>query len=122
MNALHKTSPTTVSVVAGLTDAQLLSVVDECLATLSSRQRVLGSTALMEFAERNGVSVPVLTGASRRRPVAEVRQAAYAYVRQRCPHLSLPQIGRLFGDRDHTTILHGIRKHAARLAQKEAAE
>ena len=29
--------------------------------------------------------------------------------------LSLPQIGRLLGDRDHTTVLHGIRKFQIRL-------
>jgi hypothetical protein len=28
--------------------------------------------------------------------------------------MSLPQIGRRLGGRDHTTVLHGIRRHAAR--------
>ena len=25
-------------------------------------------------------------------------------------HLSLPDIGRIFGNRDHTTVLYGVRK------------
>lgn len=32
---------------------------------------------------------------------------------------SLPQIGRLLGNRDHTTIIHGVRQHEKRL--REAA-
>lgn len=31
--------------------------------------------------------------------------------------LSLPQIGRLMGGKDHTTVLHGCRKHASRLLE-----
>jgi len=31
-------------------------------------------------------------------------------IRQLCPHMSLPAIGRMLGGRDHTTILHGVRK------------
>ncbi len=31
-------------------------------------------------------------------------------IRQLCPHMSLPHIGRLLGGRDHTTVLHGVRK------------
>jgi chromosomal replication initiation ATPase DnaA len=30
--------------------------------------------------------------------------------------LSTPQIGRALGNRDHTTVLHGIKRHEKRLA------
>lgn len=36
----------------------------------------------------------------------------------RCRHettASLPMIGRVLGHRDHTTILHGVRRHQARI-------
>lgn len=32
---------------------------------------------------------------------------------------TLPQIGRFFGDRDHTTVLHGVRQHNARRERGE---
>jgi chromosomal replication initiation ATPase DnaA len=34
---------------------------------------------------------------------------------------SMPAIARVFEGRDHTTILHGVRRHAARIAAKEPA-
>lgn len=38
------------------------------------------------------------------------RQLAWALARKFCNHMSLPQIGRASGGRDHTTILHGCKK------------
>lgn len=43
------------------------------------------------------------------------RQMAMALLREHCPLLSLPQIGRVFGGRDHTTVLHACRRHAERM-------
>ena len=35
---------------------------------------------------------------------------------------SLPEIGRFIGGRDHTTIMHGIKRHEARMAKVQGAE
>jgi chromosomal replication initiator protein len=35
-------------------------------------------------------------------------------------NLSLPQIGQVFGNRDHTTILHGCEKIAAMLKDSDS--
>jgi chromosomal replication initiator protein len=35
------------------------------------------------------------------------------YVLKEATHLSLPEIGRLFSDKHHTTALHAVRKIAA---------
>jgi len=43
----------------------------------------------------------------RARPVARPRQIAMYFSREFTP-FSLPNIGRFFGGRDHTTIMHGI--------------
>ena len=43
------------------------------------------------------------------RPVVKARQAAMWLLRKHTS-LSLPQIGKCFGGRDHTTVLHAIKK------------
>ncbi len=50
-----------------------------------------------------------LTGPSRRQPLARQRQIAM-YVCREHTDLSLPRIGRAFGNRDHTTVIHAVDK------------
>src|SRR5688572_8169073 len=56
------------------------------------------------------VSGAQLRGPSRRMSVASARQVAYYLAR--CRGLTMTDIGRHFGGRDHTTVLHGVRKVA----------
>lgn len=74
---------------------------------------------IAEVAGRYGLDARALTGKRRTREIAFARQSAYAEVQARRPHLVLCQIGQAFGGRDHTTILHGIRAHQARMAWAE---
>lgn len=67
-------------------------------------------------AERHGLTAAAIIGPNTRRRYAWPRQEAYFEVHRQRPNLSLPQIGATFGGRDHTTILHGIRQHEARMA------
>ena len=46
---------------------------------------------------------------SRRRPLVDARQIAM-YVTRNMTDLSYPEIGRAFGNRDHTTVIHAVRK------------
>ena len=46
----------------------------------------------------------------REKPLVHARFLLWALVKNHCHHLSLPQIGRRSGNRDHTTILHGVRQ------------
>ena len=57
--------------------------------------------------------------ARRHRPVAEARQVYY-YLAREMTRRSLPEIGRRCGGKDHSTVLHGIRKVAFNL-EKYAA-
>ncbi len=66
------------------------------------------------IAERHGLPVEAVMGRCRQREYVLARQEAMWVLRNRLGD-SLPRIGRLMG-RDHTTILHGIRAHEARVS------
>lgn len=55
------------------------------------------------------VKIQELTGARRTRSIARPRQLAMALAKELTNH-SLPEIGESFGGRDHTTVLHAVRK------------
>ena len=57
----------------------------------------------------SGHTVDDLIGPSRRQPLARYRQVAM-YLSREHTDMSLPKIGKAFGDRDHTTVLHAVDK------------
>jgi hypothetical protein len=59
-----------------------------------------------------GIDMETFVGDARHRAVARPRQIAMFLARDYTT-ASYPQIGRFFGDRDHTTALHGRRRIAA---------
>jgi chromosomal replication initiator protein len=63
---------------------------------------------LEETAQHYGLAREDLVGKSRSRPLTTARHVAM-YLTRECTGLSLIKIGELF-DRDHTTVMHGIRK------------
>ena len=60
----------------------------------------------------HGLRVSDLTGRSRVRNVVTARHVAM-YLARELAGMSLPQIGRALGGRDHTTVMHGYNKIAA---------
>ena len=56
-----------------------------------------------------GVPADKITSDSRSRPLVDARQAAM-YVTRQASALSYPEIARAFGGRDHTTVIHAVRK------------
>jgi hypothetical protein len=75
---------------------------------------------LNEVASRHRVAPEDILGPSRRRAFAWPRHELMAEL-YATGNYSLPQIGRWLGGRDHTTVLHGVRVHAKRLAERAAA-
>lgn len=65
-----------------------------------------------------GVTKAELESACRKRQYALPRQYAM-YLSRQLTKCSYPQIGRMFGDRDHTTVLFAYRKIAAMVASNE---
>lgn len=60
-----------------------------------------------------GVTVVDLRSPRRDIETVWARQAVYYWARRQTP-LSLPQIGRLMGGRDHTTVMYGLAKYQQR--------
>jgi hypothetical protein len=85
-------------------------------ASAPSVQNIVGRIAVAY-----GVTPEEIMGRETRRGISDARQAAYSEVKSLRPWLSLPALGRIFGGRDHTTILHGIRAHAARQSAEVSA-
>jgi chromosomal replication initiator protein len=83
--------------------------------------RITGREIAAEIAGQYGISLADLFGPSRRKAIAHPRQHAMWEVRRRAPHLSLPMIGALFGGRDHTTVLHGLKAYEGRLLARQVA-
>ncbi|WP_126978865.1 chromosomal replication initiator protein DnaA [Frigidibacter oleivorans] len=88
-----------------------LELAQDCLADIlrASDRRVTVEEIQRKVAEHYNVRLSDLIGPKRVRTIARPRQIAM-YL---CKHMttrSLPEIGRRFGGRDHTTIMHGIRK------------
>jgi chromosomal replication initiator protein len=77
-------------------------------------ERILGVVS-----ERFGVKTDALLGQRRTQIVALPRQVAMYLMRQ-LTDLSLVEIGRVFGGRDHTTVLYACEKIGARINGEEA--
>lgn len=63
-------------------------------------------------ARQHGVNTIDLRGPSQHRFIAWPRQAFMAHAR--AAGYTTTQIGRFLGGRDHTTVIHGSRRHAER--------
>jgi hypothetical protein len=75
------------------------------------------TTAILDrVAKKYGLTRRDLLGGSRCRHIAWPRQEAMAAIRAERRHLSYPAIARIFGGRDHTTIMHGEARHLERAA------
>ncbi|RME96327.1 MAG: hypothetical protein D6773_17275 [Alphaproteobacteria bacterium] len=76
---------------------------------------------LQEIAEHvawlYGIGVADMRGKGRTRDVVEARNHAF-YLARRRTGKPYARIGEYFGGRDHTTVIHGIRKHIA-MKQKQ---
>lgn len=72
---------------------------------------------IKEGAEQCGFQAGDIKGPRRTRRLIECRHALIARVYVECPHLSLPQIGKIFGGRDHGTIHSAVVKMGVHYTQ-----
>jgi chromosomal replication initiator protein len=95
-----------------------LDLAQDCLADIlrASDRKVTIEEIQRKVAEHYNVRLSDLIGPKRVRTIARPRQIAMYLAKQLTPR-SLPEIGRRFGGRDHTTIMHGVRKIEELMAQ-----
>lgn len=93
------------------------------ITELCTALEAMGQYSDPQLARKLAVAVATKHGISFADLVSDRRQANLVRARQeamwrlkRNTRLSLPQIGRILGNRDHSTILYGIRRHEQRLA------
>ena len=88
-----------------------LDMTQECLADIlrANDRKVSIEEIQRKVAEHYNIRLADMIGPKRVRTVARPRQIAM-YLAKTMTSRSLPEIGRRFGGRDHTTIMHGVKK------------
>lgn len=108
---INKTEPTPVYVKPVVEAKKVVeAIIFDIYAEPTASSRPSAIKIIAETADRHGLKVSALKSNIRYREVVRARQEAMARLYLERPDLSLPAIGRLFGGRDHTTVLHGIMK------------
>ncbi|WP_426036312.1 chromosomal replication initiator protein DnaA [Cypionkella sp. TWP1-2-1b2] len=88
-----------------------LELAQDCLADIlrASDRKLTIEEIQRKVAEHYNIRLSDMIGPKRLRNIARPRQVAMYFSKQLTSR-SLPEIGRRFGGRDHTTIMHGVRK------------
>ena len=85
----------------------------------ASERRITIEEIQRRVAEHYNIKLSEMSSERRARAVARPRQVAMFLAKQLTSR-SLPEIGRKFGGRDHTTVMHAVRK-IEELRQSDAA-
>jgi len=80
-------------------------------------RRISPQMILETTAASYGFSEEALCGPSRTRPLVTARQVAM-YLTRELTDYSYPAIGRVFGKRDHTTVIHAVDKIAGQMQER----
>jgi chromosomal replication initiator protein len=100
-------------------DSQMAELVLKDLFPDDREQEVGVSLIMDEVADYFSLSVADLCSPSRNRQLVTARQIAMYLVRE-LTDLSLPVIGKAFGGRDHTTVMHANKKIAGLMQERRA--
>lgn len=88
-----------------------MDLTQECLADVlrASDRKITVEEIQRKVSDHFNIRLSDLLGPKRMRTFARPRQVAM-YLSKQLTSRSLPEIGRRFGGRDHTTVMHGVRK------------
>ncbi len=110
-----------VSAYATLNDAELTvdlarEILGDTISSTKPRQ-ITPALILEKTAQMFGLELEQLQSRSRTRDLVHARQVGM-YVCRELTDLSYPQIGKEFGGRDHTTVIHAYEKVSTRMTEK----
>ena len=100
-------------------DMALVQTVLKDLITLDEDNVIAPVDIINHTAEYFKLTVDDLYGSSRSQAVATARQIAM-YLCREMTNLSLPKIGQLFGNRDHTTVMYANKKIAELMKERRS--
>jgi chromosomal replication initiator protein len=88
-----------------------MELTQDCLADIlrASERKITVEEIQRRVAEHYNIRLSDMIGPKRLRTYARPRQVAM-YLCKQLTSRSLPEIGRRFGGRDHTTVMHGVRR------------
>jgi chromosomal replication initiator protein len=88
-----------------------MDLTQDCLADVlkASERKITVEEIQRQVADYYNIRMSDIIGPKRLRTYARPRQVAM-YLAKQLTSRSLPEIGRRFGGRDHTTIMHGVRR------------
>ena len=88
-----------------------MELAQDCLADVlrASERKVTVEEIQRRVSEHYNIRLSDMIGPKRMRTIARPRQVAM-YLAKHMTTRSLPEIGRRFGGRDHTTVMHGVRR------------
>lgn len=88
-----------------------MELAQDCLADIlrASERKVSVEEIQRHVSEHYNIRLSDMIGPKRLRSFARPRQVAM-YLCKQMTSRSLPEIGRRFGGRDHTTVMHGVRR------------
>ncbi len=88
-----------------------IDMAQECLADILrvSQRKVTIEEIIRKVADHYNLRMTDLISARRARAIARPRQVAM-FLSKMLTSKSLPEIGRRFGGRDHTTVIHAVKK------------
>ena len=91
---------------------------DTLVDLVGRRAHISPSQVVETVAKFYNISVQEIVSSSRSKELVQPRQVAMYLVRQESD-ASLPEIGALLGDRDHTTVIHGVNRVKERLESED---
>ena len=100
-------------------DLQLAQIVLKDLVAEGEEPEITVGIIMAQTAAYSEFSIEELCGTNRTRDLVLARQIAM-YLCRELTEMSLPQIGKDFGGRDHTTVMHADRKIRKLMAEKHA--